>query len=74
MREVTAVAERWLAASSAGALATVVATKRSAPLPPPPSRLLDGNGRLELMEGWLFNDDGHFQLQSTASAQAQSID
>ncbi|MEK2600973.1 energy transducer TonB family protein [Burkholderia arboris] len=48
--------------------------RRSAPLPAPPSRLLDGNGRLELMEGWLFNDDGHFQLQSTASAQAQSID
>ncbi|OXH82957.1 energy transducer TonB, partial [Burkholderia multivorans] len=44
------------------------------PLPAPPSRLLDGDGRLELMEGWLFNDDGHFQLQSTASAQAQSLD
>ncbi|WP_063548492.1 energy transducer TonB [Burkholderia territorii] len=48
--------------------------RRSAPLPPPPSKLLDGNGRLEMMEGWLFNDDGRFQLQSTASAQAQSID
>ena len=57
--------------SEAEALASL---RRSAPLPPPPSRLLDGNGRLELMEGWLFNDDGHFQLQSTASAQAQSID
>jgi len=48
--------------------------RRSAPLPPPPSKLLDGNGRLEMMEGWLFNDDGRFQLQSTASAQAQTID
>jgi len=48
--------------------------RRSAPLPPPPSKLLDGNGRVEMMEGWLFNDDGRFQLQSTASAQAQSID
>ncbi|AOJ37286.1 energy transducer TonB [Burkholderia lata] len=59
--------------SEAEALA-LASLRRSAPLPPPPSRLLDGNGRLEMMEGWLFNDDGHFQLQSTASAQAQSID
>lgn len=59
--------------SEAEALA-LASLRRSAPLPPPPSRLLDGNGRLELMEGWLFNDDGHFQLQRTASAQAQSID
>ncbi|AFQ48939.1 energy transducer TonB family protein [Burkholderia cepacia] len=59
--------------SEAEALA-LASLRRSAPLPPPPSKLLDGNGRLELMEGWLFNDDGHFQLQSTASAQAQSID
>ncbi|MBR8208115.1 energy transducer TonB [Burkholderia cenocepacia] len=59
--------------SEAEALA-LASLRRSAPLPAPPSRLLDGNGRLELMEGWLFNDDGHFQLQSTASAQAQSID
>ncbi|AOK16013.1 energy transducer TonB [Burkholderia cepacia] len=59
--------------SEAEALA-LASLRRSAPLPPPPSRLLDGNGRLEMMEGWLFNDDGHFQLKSTASAQAQSID
>ncbi|RQS55346.1 MULTISPECIES: energy transducer TonB [unclassified Burkholderia] len=59
--------------SEAEALA-LASLRRSAPLPPPPSKLLDGNGRLEMMEGWLFNDDGHFQLQSTASAQAQSID
>ncbi|AOI91527.1 energy transducer TonB [Burkholderia pseudomultivorans] len=59
--------------SEAEALA-LASLRRSAPLPAPPSRLLDGNGQLEMMEGWLFNDDGHFQLQSTASAQAQSID
>ncbi|AOK66965.1 energy transducer TonB [Burkholderia multivorans] len=59
--------------SEAEALA-LASLRRSAPLPAPPSRLLDGDGRLELMEGWLFNDDGHFQLQSTASAQAQSLD
>jgi protein TonB len=48
--------------------------RRAAPLPPPPSRLLDGKGQVELLEGWLFNDNGKFQLKSTASAQAQSID
>lgn len=48
--------------------------RRSAPLPPPPAPLLDGKGQVELMEGWLFNDNGKFQLKSTASAQAQSID
>ncbi|AJX18136.1 energy transducer TonB [Burkholderia ubonensis] len=48
--------------------------RRSAPLPPPPAKLLDGNGQVELMESWLFNDNGKFQLQSTASAQAQTID
>ncbi|CAB3757869.1 energy transducer TonB [Burkholderia sp. MSh2] len=59
--------------SEAEALA-LASLRRSAPLPPPPTRLLDGNGQIEMMEGWLFNDDGHFQLQSTASAQAQSIE
>ncbi|PQP16204.1 energy transducer TonB [Burkholderia cepacia] len=59
--------------SEAEALA-LASLRRSAPLPAPPSRLLDGNGQIEMMEGWLFNDDGHFQLQSTASAQAQSLD
>ncbi|WP_175776668.1 energy transducer TonB [Burkholderia anthina] len=59
--------------SEAEALA-LASLRRSAPLPPPPSKLLDGNGRIEMMEGWLFNDDGRFQLQSTASAQAQSLD
>lgn len=48
--------------------------RRSAPLPQPPARLLDGRGRLELMEDWLFNDDGKFQLRTLASPQAQTID
>ncbi|MGZ2744033.1 energy transducer TonB family protein [Burkholderia stagnalis] len=59
--------------SEAEALA-LASLRRSAPLPPPPAKLLDGKGQLELMEGWLFNDNGKFQLQSTASAQAQSLD
>lgn len=59
--------------SEAEALA-LASLRRSAPLPPPPPKLLDGNGRLEILEGWLFNDDGRFALQSTASAQAQSLD
>ncbi|KVN37574.1 energy transducer TonB [Burkholderia pyrrocinia] len=59
--------------SEAEALA-LASLRRSAPLPPPPAKLLDGKGQLELMESWLFNDNGKFQLQSTASAQAQSLD
>jgi protein TonB len=38
-------------------------------LPPPPERLLGGASRVELMEGWLFNNDGRFQLQSIAERQ-----
>ena len=48
--------------------------RRSAPLPQPPARLLDSRGRLELMEDWLFNDNGKFQLRTLASPQAQTID
>ncbi|CAN0619208.1 periplasmic protein TonB [Burkholderia multivorans] len=48
--------------------------RRAAPLPPPPAQVLNGNGQVELMESWLFNDNGKFQLKSIASAQAQSID
>jgi protein TonB len=48
------------------ALATL---RRAAPLPPPPPSLLNGNGQLDLMESWLFNDDGHFQLSTLSPRQ-----
>jgi protein TonB len=58
-----------------GAESTAIATlRRASPLPQPPAKLLDGRGRLELMEDWLFNDDGKFQLRTFASPQAQTID
>jgi|ERR1700737_2520496 protein TonB len=53
------------------ALATL---RRAAPLPQPPSKLLNSLGRLDLMEDWLFNDNGKFQLRSFASPQALTID
>jgi protein TonB len=54
--------------------ATALSTlRRSAPLPEPPPRLLDGLGQLELFEDWLFNDDGKFQLRTLASPQAQNF-
>lgn len=43
--------------------------KRSAPFPPPPKALLNRAGQVELMEAWLFNNDGRFQLQTLAAAQ-----
>jgi periplasmic protein TonB len=48
--------------------------RRSAPLPLPPSKLLNGRGQVELFEDWLFNDNGKFQLRTFASPQAQTID
>lgn len=49
--------------------ATALATLRnSAPFPRPASHLLQ-RGRLELSETWLFNNDGRFQLRSTAQRQ-----
>lgn len=42
--------------------------RAAAPLPKPPAGLLTG-GRLELHETWLFNDDGRFQIRSTAHPQ-----
>jgi protein TonB len=53
------------------ALATL---RRAAPLPQPPSKLLNSLGQLELMEDWLFNDNGKFQLRSFASPQSLTID
>lgn len=43
--------------------------RRSAPLPAPPKALLNRAGQVELMEAWLFNDDGRFQLQTLAATQ-----
>ncbi|AME25267.1 MULTISPECIES: energy transducer TonB family protein [Burkholderiaceae] len=55
--------------------ATALASlRRASPLPAPPTRLLDGNGHLDLFEGWLFNDNGQFQLRSAHSPQATTID
>ena len=48
--------------------------RRASPLPTPPTRLLDGNGQLDLFEDWLFNDNGKFQLRSVHSPQATTID
>lgn len=55
--------------------ATALASlRRASPLPSPPPKLLNGNGQLELFEGWLFNDNGQFQLRTSHSPQATSID
>ncbi len=49
--------------------ATALATLRnSGPLPRPAPHLLQ-RGRLELAETWLFNNDGRFQLRTTALPQ-----
>jgi len=48
--------------------------RRASPLPQPPAKLLDGRGHLELMEDWLFNDNGKFQLRELAAPQAQAYD
>jgi periplasmic protein TonB len=45
--------------------------RRSAPLPPPPGRLLNSAGQIEMFEDWLFNDNGKFQLRTLASPQAR---
>jgi protein TonB len=55
--------------------ATALASlRRASPLPAPPAKLLDGRGQLELLEGWLFNDNGQFQLRSSHTPQATTID
>lgn len=49
--------------------ATALATlRKSAPFPRPAPHLLQ-RGKLELAETWLFNNDGRFQLRSTAQQQ-----
>jgi protein TonB len=52
----------------------ITTLRRSAPLPPPPSSVLNPAGQVELMEGWLFNTDGRFQLQSLAAPQQDTTE
>ncbi len=42
--------------------------RNTAPFPKPASHLLR-NGKLEMSETWLFNNDGRFQIRSVAQAQ-----
>ena len=53
------------AATEATALASL---RNAAPFPKPPSGLLR-NGRVEISETWLFNNDGRFQIRSIAQPQ-----
>lgn len=53
------------AAAEATALASL---RNAAPFPKPGADLLR-NGRVELSETWLFNNDGRFQLRSIAQPQ-----
>lgn len=49
--------------------ATALASlRKAAPFPKPATHLLR-RGKLELAETWLFNNDGRFQLRSTAQPQ-----
>lgn len=49
--------------------ATALATLRNtAPFPKPAAHLLR-QGRVEILESWLFNNDGRFQLRSIAMPQ-----
>lgn len=49
--------------------ATALATlKKTAPFPKPAPHLLR-HGRVEIMESWLFNNDGRFQLRTIAQPQ-----
>lgn len=52
----------------------LAALRRASPLPAPPAKLLNRVGQLEIMEDWLFNDDGKFQLRELAPPQALTFD
>ena len=54
-------------ATEATALATL---RNTAPFPKPAAGLLR-NGRLEISETWLFNNDGRFQVRSVAQPQME---
>jgi protein TonB len=53
---------------SATETTAVASLRNAAPFPKPPANLLQ-NGRIELSETWLFNNDGRFQLRSIAQPQ-----
>ncbi len=53
---------------SANEASTLLSIKNTAPFPKPWPPLLR-NGRIEITETWLFNNDGRFQLRSIAQAQ-----
>jgi protein TonB len=46
----------------------LVTLRKAAPFPKPAAHLLRG-GRVEILETWLFNNDGRFQLRTLAEAQ-----
>lgn len=48
--------------------AALASLRNAAPLPKPPPELLKKD-RVELLETWLFNGDGRFQMRSIAQAQ-----
>ncbi len=43
--------------------------RQAAPLPSPPAALFGNKSEVEILEGWLFNDDGRFQLSTIAAPQ-----
>jgi len=47
----------------------LAALKKTAPFPKPATQLLK-QGKIELMETWLFNNDGRFQLRTVAEPQS----
>lgn len=51
--------------------ATALASLRNTAPFPRPARLLLRNGRLEMAETWLFNNDGRFQIRSIAQPQKE---
>lgn len=47
----------------------VASLRRAAPFPVPSRALVDSSGRVRIVETWLFNDDGRFQVRSVAAPQ-----
>lgn len=43
--------------------------RQATPLPSPPAALFGNKSEVEVLEGWLFNDDGRFQLSTIAAPQ-----